>query len=137
MPEYNGTYSVTQPIPFPIQGSGDETRSLCWIGDFVHQVLLVLDMAPDGTEIYHLGTEDEHTVAEIAHQVAAVYNREIKIVPGTLLKGSPTRRLPDTRKVRTLGYLPPPLSFEATVRQTVEWYRGQPPSDESAHGLSS
>jgi nucleoside-diphosphate-sugar epimerase len=139
LPEYNGTESVLQPIPFPIQGSGHETRSLCWIGDFVHQVLLVLSEAPDGTEIYHLGTEDERTVAQIAHEVAAVYNREIKIVPGTLLKGSPTRRLPDTRKVRALGYLPPPLTFAETIWRTVEWYRanpGSPPVNEvTPHGL--
>lgn len=129
MPEYNGTASVLQPIPFPIQGSGDETRSLCWIGDFVNQVMLVLEQSPPGTEIYHLGTEDERTVAEIAHEVAACYNREIKIMPGTLLKGSPTRRLPDTRKVRALGYLPPSLSFGETIRRTASWYRDNPAPD--------
>lgn len=126
MPEYNGTVTVTQPIPFPIQGTGQETRSLCWIGDFVNQVMLVLEKSPAGTEIYHLGQQDERTVEQIARQVAACYNREIKVVPGTLLKGSPNRRLPDTRKLRALGYLPEPVSFEETIRRTVTWYQERP-----------
>lgn len=116
-------------IPFPIQGSGQETRSFCYITDFVAQLMLVLDKAPGaGTEIYHLGQGDERTITEVAHQVASVYGREIKIIPGDLPKGSPTRRLPDTRKVRALGPLPEPVSFEEAVRRTVSWYRARLPS---------
>jgi nucleoside-diphosphate-sugar epimerase len=111
-------------IPFPIQGTGGESRSFCWVGDFVDQVMLVLAKAPGGrTEIYHLGTMDRRTVAEAAHQVAACYGREIKVMPGKLPKGSPLHRLPDTAKVRSLGPLPGPSAFEETVRRTVAWYR--------------
>ena len=108
-------------VPFPIQGSGEETRSFCYVDDCVEQLCLLLEQAgPVG--VYHVGTMDERTIGDVALEVAACYGREIKVVPGTLPKGSPPRRLPDTRKVEALGYRPQ-VGFSEAVRRTVEWYQ--------------
>ncbi len=50
-PEYNGSQTVLEPIPFPIQGSGEETRSFCYIDDCTEQFMTLLDRAPRGAEI--------------------------------------------------------------------------------------
>ena len=108
-------------IPFPIQGTGDETRSFCYIDDCTDQLCLLLEKAgPLG--VWHVGTMDERTIAEVAHGVAECYGREIKVVPGTLPKGSPPRRLPDTAKIAALGYSPQ-VTFAEGLKRTVEWYR--------------
>jgi nucleoside-diphosphate-sugar epimerase len=112
--------------PFPIQGSGLETRSFCWIDDCTDQFMLMLARSPAGAEIYHMGTMDEHTVADVAYRLAACYGRQIKIEPGILPKGSPSRRLPDTGKLRALGYGEPKVSFDEGLARCAEWY--------SAHG---
>ena len=91
------------PITFPIQGSGHETRSFCYIDDCVDQFMLLLDKAPRGAEIYHMGTMDERSVAAVAYAVAQRYFRLVKIETGVLPKGSPSRRLPDTGKSRRWG----------------------------------
>jgi dTDP-glucose 4,6-dehydratase/UDP-glucose 4-epimerase len=110
------------PIPFPIQGTGQETRSFCYIGDCTEQLaVLCRPDTPDG--IYHVGTMDERTIADVAHGVAASYGREIKVIPGTLPKGSPPRRLPDTAKIRALRTVWRDTSFEDGLARTVEWYR--------------
>jgi len=111
------------PIAFPIQGSGQETRSFCYITDCVEQFLLMLDKAPRGAEIYHMGTMDEWTVADVAYAVAQAYGRQIKIEPGILPKGSPSRRLPDTGKITALGYAGPRVDFATGVAATAHWYR--------------
>jgi nucleoside-diphosphate-sugar epimerase len=54
--------------------------------------------------------------------VAACYGREIKVTPGTLPKGSPPRRLPDTAKVEALGYRPR-VGFAEGLARTVKWYQ--------------
>lgn len=108
-------------IPFPIQGTGMETRSFCYIDDCIDQFMMLLEEA-EGTGIYHIGTMDEWTIGQVAAGVAANYNREIKIVPGTLPKGSPPRRLPDLSKMFALGY-DQQVSFAEGLRPTVEWYR--------------
>jgi len=108
-------------IRFPIQGTGQETRSFCYISDCVDQLMLLLAKA-DPVGVYHVGTMDERSIADVAATVAACYAREIKVVPGTLPKGSPPRRLPDTAKVEALGYWPR-VAFADAVARTVRWYQ--------------
>ncbi len=108
-------------IPFPIQGTGLETRSFCYVDDCTNQLALLLDLStPDG--IYHVGTMDERSINDVAHGVAACYGREVKVEPGKLPKGSPPRRLPDTAKIEALGARPKVL-FSRGLAKTVDWYR--------------
>jgi dTDP-glucose 4,6-dehydratase/UDP-glucose 4-epimerase len=111
-------------IEFPIQGSGQETRSFCAIEDGTDQFVLLLEKA-EPLSVYHVGNMDERTIADVAHAVAACYGRQVKVVPGTLPKGSPTRRLPDTAKIQALGYSPK-VSFEECLTRTVAWYQAHP-----------
>jgi len=110
-------------IPFPIQGTGEETRSFCYIDDCIDQLMLLLKWA-EPLGVYHVGTMDERTIADVARGVAACYGREVKVIPGALPKGSPPRRLPDTSKVEALGYRPHVIFSEALAR-TVLWYRAR------------
>ncbi len=113
-------------IPFPIQGSGKETRSFCYVDDFIAQMNLLLQPeTPSG--VYHLGTQDEKTIAEVAEWVASCYNRMITLQPGKLPKGSPPRRCPDTSKIEALGWNPADRTpFEEGIKQAVKWYKAQP-----------
>ena len=111
-------------IPFPIQGTGLETRSFCYIEDCIDQLMLLLDRA-ETLNVYHIGTMDERTIADVAHAVAKCFDREIKVIPGTLPKGSPPRRLPELAKMYALGYVPK-MSFEEGIARTVAWYREHP-----------
>jgi nucleoside-diphosphate-sugar epimerase len=108
-------------IPFPIQGTGEETRSFCYIDDCIEQLCLLLKQA-EPVDIYHVGTMDEITIAETAYAVADWYGRDINLLPGTLPEGSPRRRLPDTAKMQALGYCPK-VHFAEALDRTLTWYR--------------
>lgn len=109
-------------IEFPIQGTGLETRSFCYVDDCVDQLVVLLEKAgPAGA--YHVGDMDERTIADVARAVGACYGRDIKVVPGALPKGSPPRRLPDTAKIAALGYGYPKVEFAEGLARTVAWYR--------------
>ena len=111
-------------IRFPVQGTGYETRSFVYVDDCVDQLVLLLDKAPGGAGIWHVGCMEERTVADVAHAVAACFGREIEVMPGELLKGSPPRRLPDTAKIEALGWdAGRHVPFAAGLAETVEWYR--------------
>jgi nucleoside-diphosphate-sugar epimerase len=121
-----GKLAAEQPegvIGFPIQGTGLETRSFVWIGDCTDQLVLLLDRAPGGQHVYHVGNMDERTIASVAGDVAAEYGRVIKVVPGALPKGAPPRRLPDTGKICALGYPGPTMPFADGLARTVSWYK--------------
>ena len=71
--------------------------------------------------IYHVGTGEEVTIAELARRIAACAQREIELIPGRLQAGGTVRRCPDISKLAQLGYKPRvPLSDG--LRPTLDWY---------------
>jgi nucleoside-diphosphate-sugar epimerase len=106
---------------FPIQGSGRETRSFCYIDDCIDGLMCAYKRGYD-RGVYHLGNpSEERTIRGLAELVAAWFGRDIEVVPGILPKGSPTRRLPDISKLAALGYYPKVTLAQGLV-PTLEWY---------------
>ncbi|HLY98921.1 MAG TPA: NAD-dependent epimerase/dehydratase family protein, partial [Candidatus Angelobacter sp.] len=108
-------------IPFPIQGTGNETRSFCYIDDLVDGVMLVQERG-EHLGIYHIGTKEEVTVADLARKIAACFGRTIQVQPGQLTEGSTLRRCPDIGKLAALGYSPR-FSLQDGLPLICEWYR--------------
>jgi nucleoside-diphosphate-sugar epimerase len=107
-------------IEFKIQGSGEETRSFIFIDDFSKALLSVIEKGKH-LNIYHIGTEEEISVKQLATMVANVCDREIEIMPGNLLQGSTSRRCPNTTKLKYLGF-EKETNLEKGISQTVKWY---------------
>jgi nucleoside-diphosphate-sugar epimerase len=106
---------------FPIQGTGRETRSFCYIDDCVDGLLTLYDKGAHRS-VYHLGNPyEEWSIGGLAELIGEKLGRKVRVVPGTLPKGSPTRRLPDIGKMRGLGYKPHVDLFTG-LESTVEWY---------------
>ena len=72
--------------------------------------------------IYHIGTQEEVSMAQVATLVGAFYDREIKLVPGPEAAGGTLRRCPDISKVQALGYVKQDR-FAEGLRETVTWYK--------------
>jgi nucleoside-diphosphate-sugar epimerase len=106
---------------FPIQGTGKETRSFCFIDDCVDG-LMCLYRHGKTRNVYHLGNPDEeYPIEQVAKLVAAHFGRKIVVSPGELPKGSPTRRLPDITKLADLGYRPK-VALSLGLHHTLPWY---------------
>jgi nucleoside-diphosphate-sugar epimerase len=115
-------FAATQGVvPFPIQGTGRETRAFIYIDDFTDGLLRVIEGGAH-LNVYNIGTPDEVTMADLALRVAACFGRQIEVVAGAILPGSTPRRCPDITKVRGLGFLPT-TSLDAGLSATVAWYR--------------
>lgn len=113
----------TNPIPFPIQGTGRQTRSFVFVGDFIDGVMLVLERG-EHLGIYHIGTLEEVSIETLAHLVAQYYGRPIKIVPGPPAEGGANRRCPDITKMIRLGYQPK-FTLREALPGVVRWYDAQ------------
>jgi len=108
-------------IRLDIQGTGKETRSFCFIDDLVAGVMVMREKG-EHLGIYHVGTMEEVTIADLAHRIAGIYGREIALVAGKAAPGGTARRCPDISKLAKLGYKPRvPLS--EGLRPTLDWYR--------------
>ncbi|MDT3687865.1 MAG: SDR family NAD(P)-dependent oxidoreductase [Pseudorhodoplanes sp.] len=114
------TASPAGPLPFSIQGSGEETRSFCFVDDLVEGVM-VMRAKGDHLGIYHIGTTEEIGVGDLARRMAQHIGRDIELRTGPRLAGSTPRRCPDISKLAGLGYKPRvPLAQGLT--QTIDWY---------------
>ena len=107
-------------IPFPIQGSGNETRSFVYIDDFIRGLMILFKKAQT-LNTYNIGTEEEAKIKDVANEIAKFYGRKIKIIPGKLAAGGTIRRLPDISKIEKLGYKPK-ISLSEGIKLTAQWY---------------
>lgn len=92
-------------VPFPIQGSGKETRSFCHVDDLVLGVMIMREKG-EHLGIYHIGTTEEVSIADLARRMAGIVDREIVLGSSAVLAGSTPRRCPDISKLAALGYRP-------------------------------
>jgi len=114
------TKQPTGRLRFEIQGTGNETRSFCFIDDLIAGVMTMRQRGQH-LGIYHIGTTEEVTIADLARRVARLVGREIELVSGPAAAGGTARRCPDISKLTRLGYRPRVLLDEG-LRPTLEWY---------------
>jgi nucleoside-diphosphate-sugar epimerase len=107
-------------LPFAIQGSGEETRSFCFIDDLVAGVMTIRERG-EHLGIHHVGTTEEVTIADLARRIALASGREIDIVPGPPAAGGTLRRCPDISKLARLGYKPR-VPLDEGLKPTLDWY---------------
>jgi nucleoside-diphosphate-sugar epimerase len=112
--------STDNPVPFPIQGDGQQSRSFVFIDDFIDGLKLMIDKG-EHLSIYHIGTQEEVTMGDAAVLVAKYFEREIVLVPGPAPAGGTPRRCPDISKLKGLGYQPKvPISEGLPI--LARWY---------------
>ena len=107
-------------IDFPIQGSGDETRSFIHINDFIKAVE-ILTLKGENNQIYHIGNSDEISIKKLAIEISEALNINIKIKPGDLQPGSTKRRCPDIKKISDIGYRQT-ISLKEGISSLKGWY---------------
>jgi nucleoside-diphosphate-sugar epimerase len=107
-------------LRFAMQGSGEDTRSFCFIDDLVTGVMVMREKG-EHLGIYHVGTTEEVTIAELARRVARAAGREIELVAGPPAAGGTPRRCPDISKLTGLGYKPR-VTLDEGLKPTLDWY---------------
>jgi nucleoside-diphosphate-sugar epimerase len=107
-------------VPFPIQGSGAETRSFCHVDDLVAGVMIMRERG-EHLGIYHVGTTEEITIADLARRIARTAGRQIALEPSQVRAGSTARRCPDISKLAALGYRPR-VPLDQGLPPVLKWY---------------
>lgn len=109
-----------RPLRLPIQGTGQERRAFTYITDFTAGLMRLVDRG-EHLNIYHIGSQEEVTIADLAGRVAAYFGRDVELVPGVAPAGATARRCPDIAKMKALGFVPCVSLAEGLVA-TARWY---------------
>ncbi len=93
--------------PLPIFGSGEQTRSFCFVDDLIEGIFLAMQKGQTG-QIYNLGNPREFTILELAQKVKQVTGSSSPISKvADLPQDDPRRRCPDISKASLeLGWQP-------------------------------
>jgi len=103
-----------------IVGDGNSSRSFIYISDAVNAILSVVSRGKKN-EIYNIGRQDEHKVKNIVNILSKIMKKKVKIIEGAKHKGSVSRRVPDTSKLKFLNHKNS-ISFKRGLSEMVKFY---------------
>ena len=86
-----------------IEGDGTQTRSFCFIDDFVAAFEIIFELGKH-RNVYNIGTLEEVSIIDLAKLISKLmgFRGEIKTSSGPI--GGTSRRLPDISKIVNLGF---------------------------------
>jgi dTDP-glucose 4,6-dehydratase len=114
--------------PLTVYGTGEQTRSLCYVSDLVQGLMNMAASNERGP--INLGNPDERTMLELAAEVLAVTGSSSEIVFQPLPTDDPTRRCPDITLATTLLDWRPTVSLRDGLTNLVEYFSTQSLSKE-------
>jgi len=108
--------------PITVHGSGTQTRSICYVADLVHGILLLLDSGAVGP--VNCGTEHELSMRELAETIVRLTGSSSPITYVERTADDPEMRRPDLTLARTLLGYEPVIAPEEGLRRTIAYFRG-------------
>ena len=104
--------------PITLYGTGEQTRSFCYVDDLVDGLIRLMDA--DGiTDPVNLGNPGEFTMRQLAEMVCRLCGSSSDIVMRPLPQDDPTRRRPDISRARALLGWQPHIPLEEGLTRTI------------------
>jgi nucleoside-diphosphate-sugar epimerase len=113
--------AVLNGKPMPIQGTGQQTRSMTFVDDAIELLRLVMERPQPSLQPINIGNDDERSVEDIARALAAVTGVPFNPAYESAREGDPQRRKPDLTLARSYGWAPS-TSLEDGLRTTWQWF---------------
>ena len=104
-----------------IFGSGQQTRSFCYISDLVRGILAL--MASSENEPVNIGNPHEMSIADMANLIIRMTGSTSRVVFKPLPVDDPQVRRPDITRARTLLNWEPKVGLEEGLTSTIEYFR--------------
>jgi UDP-glucuronate decarboxylase len=107
-----------------VYGSGDQTRSLCFVDDLV-EGLINLYFTENISGPVNLGNPEPVTMLELAQEIITLTNSKSKIVFQDLPQDDPMMREPDVSRARELINWNPKVKRKEGLLKSIECFRNQ------------
>jgi dTDP-glucose 4,6-dehydratase len=115
---------ITQALkgePVTVLGTGEQTRSICYVDDLVRGILALLDSTETGP--VNCGTEHEISMRELAEQIVRLTGSSSPVVFRPKAPDDPERRRPDLTLARSLLGYSPTVAPDEGLRRTISHFR--------------
>jgi UDP-glucuronate decarboxylase len=108
--------------PITIYGSGNQTRSFCYIDDLVDGLLRLMDSPDDITGPINLGNPGEFTIRELAEKIIDLSGSRSQITFCPLPADDPMQRKPDISQAQSTLDWSPKVSLEKGLLKTIVYF---------------
>ena len=104
-----------------IFGSGQQTRSFCYVTDLVDGIIRLMDS--NVNDPVNIGNPHEMTIEQIAREIVRLTGSKSKLVYRPLPEDDPKVRQPDITRARTLLGWEPKVGLEEGLQKTLDYFR--------------
>jgi len=105
-----------------IYGSGQQTRSFCYVDDLIDGLMAMMASEDDVVGPINIGNPGEFTMWELANQVIALTGTTSKILQQPLPQDDPKQRRPDITKAQQLLGWQPTVDLQEGLRRTIDYF---------------
>lgn len=109
--------------PITLYGTGQQTRSFCYVTDLVAGLYALATKDIKAGEVINLGNPHEMTVAEIAHKIKIATQSASDIVKEPIELDDPSKRKPDISKAKDVLGWEPTITVDEGLQKTIEYFK--------------
>ncbi|MGH8482542.1 MAG: UDP-glucuronic acid decarboxylase family protein [Nevskiaceae bacterium] len=110
--------------PITIYGSGEQTRSFCYVDDLVDGLVRLMNTDPRVTGPINLGNPGEFTIRELAELVIELTGSKSKLVRKPLPSDDPKQRQPDITKAKKVLGWQPKVKLREGLKKAIPYFEG-------------
>ncbi len=118
----NFIIQALQGDPITLYGSGDQTRSFCYVDDLIDGMIRFMDTGEEHVGPLNLGNPGEFTIRELAEAVIRLTGSKSKLVHEPLPTDDPKQRRPDITRARELLNWQPAVQLEEGLTRTIAYF---------------
>ena len=105
-----------------IYGTGEQSRSFCYVDDLVQGITLYMDLEGNLPGPINLGNPFEFTMNELVEKVIDLTNSNSKIIFKPLPEDDPKQRQPEISKAKELLGWQPKIQLEEGLVKTIAYF---------------
>lgn len=119
----NFIMQALQNEPITIYGSGQQTRSFCYVDDLVDGMIKMMGTERGFTGPVNLGNPDEFSMLELAENVIKLTGSKSKISYEPLPEDDPKRRKPDIELAKHKLNWEPTIKLKDGLNKTIKYFK--------------
>ncbi len=108
--------------PITIYGSGEQTRSFCYVDDMIEAMVRMMRSPDEFTGPVNLGNPDEFTMLELAQTILEMTGSKSELVFMPLPSDDPAKRRPDISLAGEKLQWKPETPLAEGLRPTIEYF---------------
>ena len=106
-----------------IYGSGEQTRSFCYVDDLVEGFIRLMNTEAEDIHLpVNIGNPGEFTMNELAQEVAKTIGKEVKVKHLPLPQDDPKQRKPNIERAQKLLNWSPTIPLAEGLKKTVAYF---------------